>query len=679
MVGRDAELGVRPCSYCSRTNKKCTLNPSWAVSQHQTRQSLVAVVPKADLTDTNQYNDDSFEKSLRRLPPLAPKTLCPSPTTSILEPLASTSLDVSAKLSTNQYSLSFLCGEFSKGSPNEEMLQIHSPFSMSAYDVLAPENLGRTQRNMSIDSACFSTASADSLSIPGPSPNGFLTANLLQVYQDVLESNLICWVSETTCPYLRTPQSETGAPEMDFNSRGPRIYQDVMRLDANLQRAGILRLTTSENRAATKALDLAILAFAAQWQGSRRPDMSLDDNLSDNLMEDLELGIQQSMWEQAKSALGEVSELECARVMYAELIFGLTERPENDFMGHGMQPELGASFLPNINKVVSFEKPPVYLERAARKMHALKHQVEKSKINISESDRRTVELLFWLNVIMDTISSTLYERPLVIADEACLPQGTDSSTGWKLEGLATDSPKSSHRWPFSHDLAATEIARSVPVTVLLCRQVRRLQDAARKGASADMEKIVQDALSTVQYWNTTFGRLFRDMLRSFKTVPPLLSSWFTGIHVSWHLATLMLSDIFDSIQNLEIELDHQPRNLAQLAAKIRKSSASELSELAGITNSLDDSRSSVLDNPLLAQPYTFISTRAFSKAAAFHLETSRGLLEDDHAILGYTSRDYQESMEHYENCVKTLCCLGGKSNQASRIAEVFLEYNRKTA
>ncbi|KGO56767.1 hypothetical protein PEX2_098460 [Penicillium expansum] len=164
------------------------------------------------------------------------------------------------------------------------------------------------------------------------------SANLLQIYHDVLEYNLSCWLSEMTCPYQAGSHSTPQIVPERSSSRSNTIYQRTIRLDRVAQSCNILQLTQAEDQAASKALHLAIMAFATQWaQGSRRhrekyltsPLDNSEDDFAGGIAEEFDRILQNQFWDQAQRALQQIADLESYRVACAEFIFGLTQRPWN--------------------------------------------------------------------------------------------------------------------------------------------------------------------------------------------------------------------------------------------------------------------------------------------------------------------------------------------------------------
>ncbi|KAF5606672.1 regulatory alcR [Fusarium subglutinans] len=481
-----------------------------------------------------------------------------------------------------------------------------------------------------------------------------ITESLLQIYHDVLENNLACWLAEENCPYkLQVVARTSPAPEPKVGATpGPsrhnpnlppewgaawsnRMYRRVVELDRAAQSARLINLTRSESQAASRVLDLVIMAFTTQWaQGNRRQerfsmganDIAAEaDDLADALNQEFEESLQRSVWEQAKRALQDVVDVESYRVIYAELIFGLTQKPwaSDEYQQKSFGSKKGKSSkgikenaMPEIIEIMSREGPHIYLERATRKIHALKFRFEASESGfmetskkhaprrLTEENRRTIGLLYWLAVMFDTVSSSMNERPVALADEDCQHEDADQiladsmraaqknrrgSQRWEMELFIQDDaakPTVGTRWPCSYDDAMQMVAKSAPVKILIYRHLSYLQNALRKRECPQaIEDIIQQTTLLYRYWNMTHGAFFRDLIRHYDTVPPRIRSWFFCIAVPWHLGALMLADVLEFIDKNNYGLDQarQKRLSGNVAARIRKASAIELADLAQVT------------------------------------------------------------------------------------------------
>lgn len=375
-----------------------------------------------------------------------------------------------------------------------------------------------------------------------------ISTSLLQIYHDVLEHNLSCWLNEVTCPFGTNRRDLDRANTLvEWGSSWTnRILRRTMKLDRVSQSTKLIQLTKQQDSATARALHLSIMAFATQWaQGSRRQKERyssladvIEDDGSDEIVngfaEEFDRHMQRNVWEQAQQALQEVADVESYRVVCAEMIFGLTQKP----LTRDDEPVVSDSFeapeesfdanlmADEITCIIERGGPPIHLERAARKMHALKYRYEaerkgligrrgnsrKAKLHssMSNEDRGTIDLLYWLTVMFDTVSSVMSERPVVVSDANSQHDGARQSLDdgqWDVPSFIQDSldkPSFRAHWPCSYEAAAEAVTRSAPVKVLMFRHVAYLQSILRRGEKGErVEEIVEKSASVYRYWNMT--------------------------------------------------------------------------------------------------------------------------------------------------------------------------------
>lgn len=178
--------------------------------------------------------------------------------------------------------------------------------------------------------------------------------------------------------------------------------------------------------------------------------------------------MQEKLWHEAKNSLQETASITSFRLVFANIIFALTQRPFNvsqslSELGHknvgsfyNEQNDAGPEEISDpsanikpppkdvqglLNSVFELEGPPIYLENALRQMFSYRCKLEKLESQkrtftnntpeISPSagsanspcgplgieDRQTFNLLYWLAVMFDTLSAAINKRPLVVSDE----------------------------------------------------------------------------------------------------------------------------------------------------------------------------------------------------------------------------------------------------------------------
>ena len=577
------------------------------------------------------------------------------------------------------------------------------------------------------------------------STNCMISTSLLQIYHDVLEHNLSCWLSELTCPYNGKSQSANTMPASNAatdwgSSWSNRIYSRTIRLDRAAQASNMIRLSQLEDQAAMRALHLAIMAFATQWaQGSQRQREKYHtssvrnhdaEDTADDLTEEFDRNLQRNIWDQAKRALQDVDHLESYRVVAAELVFGLTQKPwvHDDYAPEQVDSRdesskfFQSSLMSQLRGIIEKDGPPTYMERAARKMHTLKFRIDlmDSAVNtccdttlgkngtdtLSHEDRRTVGLLYWFAIMFDTISSSMHERPIVVLDEDCQHEGVQdidqtstrefdaaASRGrWNIDLFIRDNPNEPFQalsWPCSYEAAAEHVTKSAPVKVLLFRHVSYLQNTMRKRNSGEeVEDIIRSTISLYRYWNITYGAFFRELVQNYDSVPPRIQGWFVCISAHWHLGALMFADLVEGVDNNKLGVASAARHrmVSKMVCRIREASAKELSDLARVATpytpmgnktgnlmapQLPGFHPAVSEGTLLTEPWTLMLIRGFTKATVIYLGEADDFLHHGKFSLGHDSRDLRETLDRAENCITALWLLGKKSDMARRSADIL--------
>lgn len=545
--------------------------------------------------------------------------------------------------------------------------------------------------------------------------NGLLTDNLMGLYHDVLEGALSCWLTEQNCPYLALSSSpeDSGASETSLGFPN-RIYRRVVRLDWSLGVLGIKPLAPSEDRKAARALHVSIMAFTAQWaQGSRRSRARYsspgDDLALSGLEEEFDEALQVSFWNQARRALDDCAEVNSFRVAFAELIFGLTQKhvPEAEDFGFdsGVDVDVGG-FSEQIRR--AFDKDyNLYLERAARRLHVLKRRSEchDKRVTPTQSDnpdqqrdikakaseeKRTMELIFWLAVMFDTLSAAITERPVTVSDEESQEHSTtcmakkrgelvkeDMGSRWNDRVIIRRHQKLAPlRWPCPEDSISRELRDAAPVKVLLFRKITRLQTLSSRSASGPaIEDAVQDALSVYRHWNMTYGPLFQDCIQHHSSLPSTVQSWYVCLLGHWLLAVMILADCVDLVdrQGLGMEGQAQGRAEADLRSSLRETSSRMVADLARVSvpqegdlGSFSDFHPAINEGAVLTEPWTMVLIRSFAMGGTLLLhEATRS--EKGGRPTGVT----EDLLSRCEDCVKALWYLGRKSSLSKQVAGIL--------
>lgn len=587
----------------------------------------------------------------------------------------------------------------------------------------------------------------------------------MRIYHDVMEGALSCWLTEQTCPYNSLPAATMGDGSGNTSTNttghhqqqqqqqqqqqfwgtledmqrewGPnwsnRIYRRVMKLDRMSHLLGLKKLSTADERKVSSALNAAVMAFTAQWAQSshrssarwpsapsndlngghhqfRPPELDLDINMG----EEFDRTLQKSLWNQARKALYDCSEIDSFRIVFAEIIFGLTQRygedREDDDVSSGGDDHdsQGGNTSAVVEDILREDTQQIWLERATRRLHVLRRRVElydrqmrnekgigrdgKTKTSHSYYDaecRKTMDLLFWLAVMFDTISSAMTERPLTVSDDdssnLALTHPTTATSSSALSSsssqLALAGPKrwnvilskdqqtkiTSLRWPCTDQDIAQELADAAPVKVLLYRKVTRLQALLARAPAVDdgaaAEEAIEDALMVYGHWQTLYNPLFGDCIAHHGLLSARIQSWYVCLLGHWLLATLLLVDLVEMMAR---------GGRAGTTAAIRSASVGMIADLARASTPRHDDEAyggqlanfhhAVNEGALLTEPWTMILIRAFSRAAIILLE---------HEVDNLPGEQDRGSLARCEDCVKALWYLGRKSDMARKVAQVL--------
>ncbi|CAO2655213.1 Nn.00g102770.m01.CDS01 [Neocucurbitaria sp. VM-36] len=602
--------------------------------------------------------------------------------------------------------------------------------------------------------------------------NAYLTEGLLRIYHDSFENALACWLTERTCPYTARVDVSTNvstSPDWD------RIYYRVFRLDRLAASIRGRQLTFTEDKAASRALNMAIYAFASQWaQSSQRsrakyPFQNNGAKCTGNVFEagdaervpdgiEFDRAIQISAWHEAQNALHIAGEIESFRVVLAEIVFALTQKPiekDEDKETHMREPDqyqeshlvvpesdgqelampLDAEdpevtecedLLSKLNLAMDTEGPPVHLEKGLRLIHSLRSRLaicgakprtitkssrcgkkyRPSAGRLEKADRATVDLLFWLGVMFDTLSAAMHKRPLVVSDEdsdMVLNESREASD------LATDSMEfiltekndahwddylfacqqarlqdSPTRWPCTFDQATAVLCDAAPVKVLLFRRITRIQTLlARNSLGEEIEKALKAALDVCDHWSRLYAPFIQDCINDHDRLPSRIQSWYICLTGHWHFATLLLADLIEIVDESELGLEEaqKKRSASGLVACLRENNCWALSDLASCAcpregASFPQSREfhfAVNQGALLTEPWTAVLIRAFAKAGVV-------LLESEAMLPSYM--DEEDTFRRADNCVRALWYLGRKSDMALSAATILgdaLKQRRKSA
>jgi hypothetical protein len=589
----------------------------------------------------------------------------------------------------------------------------------------------------------------------------FMSENLMQIYHDSMENALSCWLNERTCPYrfkTSTPKAITNGPPINSDGEDVkqawrtdwpnRIFRRVVDLDRVAGRIRDKPLSHSEDNAASKALYLVIMAFATQWaQASKRsreehppmngavfPGQTQNGNgIGNEDVEEFDRVIQQAYWASARKALLECADIESFKVAFANIIFSLTQRPiapEHQAAIRRDSQSSNNSSLPanlfdfdlstlqdRVDKVIDEDGPPIYLEQGVRHVHSLRHKLQRrerelakanpgmdpKKTVLKEEERATVELMAWLGYMLESLTSAMHQRPLVVADEDCdvLPEAIEalnlkddeipvrrgsetknSSRLWDDYFFLQDQSNRRGeilRYPCSYSAAAAGLTDAAPIKVLLYRKVTLLQTLFTRGTNtAKIEDTINDAMKTYEYWQSRYEPFFQDCIANHDKLHQRIQSWYICLCAHWHLATLLLADAIEAIDGAELSSDsgRRVRRIGNLVGTLQRHNSHLVSDLARCATPRADAsfptgkgwHFALNSGALLTEPWTAILIRVFSKAAVLLMReawgSSRTSSPNGGSRNGTSKRPNPELLKRCEDSIRALKYLGRKSDTA---------------
>ncbi|KAF2646475.1 hypothetical protein P280DRAFT_386887 [Massarina eburnea CBS 473.64] len=555
--------------------------------------------------------------------------------------------------------------------------------------------------------------------------NAFMKESLLKVYQDSFEHHLSCWLTEKTCPVKNFEVSVPQANRPGWDC----VYHRVFKLDRWTFVRG-RTLSSTEDKVASKALNMAIIAFASQRAHTNQKGLAkypfhggeVDSDTPEKTFEceDFDSLLQTSTWHQARVALAEAEGVESFRVALALIIFSLAQKPSGlcntvvsqDAPPIGSEPEsqleeeIGAvadpdeddleecqNMLSRLRIVIEKEGPPIYLEKGLRLLHSLRSRMTMTGTlsrpkktpsrkkphtqadRLENDDRITADLLFWLAMMFDTLSSAMHKRPLVVSlEDSDLPATSEVTK----ERSSYDEYLFSHqrikpvRWPCSYAVASSLLCEAAPIKVLLFRKVTRIQSLLSRGIQGrKIEEAVQQALEVYEHWQESYAPFFQDVFDVRNRLPAHLRSWSICVTGHFRLATLLLADLIEIIDDAEASLPSQrrKRHSSDFIAAFRQTNCRSLSDMARCAcpqenGSLAQPHDIAVDlEALLSEPWIVVLIRAFATAGVYLLELVE--TSDDN------SDEQEDAFRRADDCICALWYLGRKSNMAMMAAKML--------
>ncbi|KAL5338152.1 hypothetical protein BJX70DRAFT_213800 [Aspergillus crustosus] len=534
-----------------------------------------------------------------------------------------------------------------------------------------------------------------------------MTRNLMRIYHDSMENALSCWLTEHNCPYtdsvsdlllLSNQRTEWGP---DWSNR---MCIRVCQLDRAAFSLRGRALSAEEDRTAARVLRLAIVAFASQWSQHAHRGVAL--SVPSGIDQD-ERSIRKNVWDEARHALEHSTRVPSFRVIFANIIFSLTQTPldKDSRRGEGL------------GQLLENDSAPIFLEAANRQLYIFRHKLTKLHRSAASNPQQvdpilsnpdhqsTLSLLFWLGIMFDTLSAAMYQRPLVVSDEDSqiasispraaptpinldcwdIPESDSQSTTlavrqkrdvWGDFFLRAQHPPelpqphcNANRWPCTYATAASTLSSATPVKVLLYRRITQLQTLIYRGSSAStLESAVKSTLSVYNHWQATYAPFMNDCVANHAILPSRIQSWYVILDGHWHLATLLLADVLEEIDTtgLGLESAKGARIDSDFVEKIRRENALSVGALARASlqgrNVLMEGQyhDCVSEVAFLVEPWTVVLVNCFARG---------GYVSVQRAGTSGSGADAQVFRVNCEFCISALEYLGRKSDMAFLVAK----------
>ncbi|KAI1615904.1 hypothetical protein EDD36DRAFT_199703 [Exophiala viscosa] len=549
---------------------------------------------------------------------------------------------------------------------------------------------------------------------------------LLKIYHDSLEGALSCWLIERNCPYASSAFVDKS--DVWSSNWSNRMMARIRALDKTYSSLGLV--SRSDQKQSSKVLSLIIMAFAVQWAQTA---YGKHENLRAQLPEHGLFGrnMQKTLWHEANLALGQASSNPSFKVIFAGIIFSLTQRPMESAESLFDPEKQRSSNSISLRKILNDDGGPIFLDVAVRKLHDHRRRLKDAKcsylnnslaqdatIVLAEQDKETFELTFWLAIMFDTISAamnrrsfTLDDRETRIDDDEHRSRGPpcdnaftcdlDAFTGFydktasdlveesqiwgdyflRQQSRIGEMRKQTVRWPCSYDDAAACLADAAPVKVLVFRRLGHLQDLFYQRAPAeDIETAITATLEVYNHWKNTYGLFIADCIAHHEYLPARIQSWYILLASHWHLAIFLLADLVEKLDDLNMCLpaNRTARQTTDFVATLRVRSAFTVSDLGRCSRFRNREDLSFSQSPffhhavnkaaLLTEPWTVVLVRSFAYAGEQLLKL---VLPRRGVEPMLEFCNILEGKSRLIDCIQALWLLGRKSDMALCAAKVL--------
>lgn len=541
---------------------------------------------------------------------------------------------------------------------------------------------------------------------------------LLKLYFDFLEDRMSCWIVEKNCPFAPQPLHDARAAWS--SSRSNRLVTRVCKLDEALATANLL--SNDDRKQASKSLALAMMTLATQWAHLvNGEDEVASQHVQASGLGNFERRLQKSLWQQANQALGEAMTNPSFKVIYASIIFSLTQRPLNSHDEFTpSKPDLASLHI-----LLERDTSPTYLDFAVLRLRQHQrgeigrrrgHLASKQSLPLSPDDQRTYAVVLWEAIMFDSMSATINGTSFIFGDadtnvvygefnkgpsissssEEVMSDDENEITDrtrlqpdldlWGNNFLSRETPYGAvrmqrTRWPCSYEDAASCLADGIPVLILFYRRIGQLQNLHYRRAS--LKKIavgLEATLDVYDHWNATYGLFLEDCVLHHQELPSRVQSWYILLSSNFNMAMLILSDLMEKLdaEYMTIPSSRAPtQQTFHCATSIRFRAAYAISDLARcccrenvhlqFSESLDIN-SAIDQSALLRECWPTVLTRSLTYASEIFVKLVQ-LQKDLGPAIDLAA--LQNVEERLDDCINALWLLGRKSDIAACANQVL--------
>lgn len=556
-------------------------------------------------------------------------------------------------------------------------------------------------------------------------------SGLTQVYNDSMENAIQCWLSAEDCPYVvQLPTNGIVRLQQQPLPASISLYERVHQLDLALDHIRTKPQTTGESAGASRSLKAVIMAFASQWSSRSNSKTIVGSATQTSTTAECDVEesrefeniLRGSLWKEASKSLARWAHCESFLIILADLLFSLVEPVRNP--GDGYQD----SFKDAQGRIIHLERAVYQLLTwkkriySALTMEYINETSAAPKRIISGETIHHFNMVLWLGVMSDTISSVLNKRKLIISDKdtALISKNLDIETFRERDypqHFTQPYPDSSrYSWPVADDnlwgrylidrqkqhyqpgqlqhrallipQAEKMLQQATSVKVLLWRKASALEMLLNAPTSAAaFERYIKEAFIIYEHWDATYGSLLDDCVSQFDNLPLKLQSWYILTSGHWHLASLYIADLIERIDNTT-KSDSLKKSLRQsscVTLEMQWSSTVSIAKLASMScsstvTSVDRDRFhfALRDTALLIEPWTDVLHQALLLACQTLLSWRRLWQTRQHAVSIsaaqawiYSKTNSGELSIYCISCIEALRLLGRKSELAAQSASAL--------